>query len=128
MKTGLYVTAMIAACFIGMAIMIDNQKHTHQAAQERIQQARDSVQLQHHLRLSMMEVCEEILIRDPGGLTHSIALICYNQESGWIEINTARLPTGDYQRMVQPVKDSLRTVAFDRGIYNELHDGLWRVR
>ena len=74
------------------------------------------------------EVCTDIIMRAPGGLTHHTGLICYNQEIGWIEMNVQYLSDSTYNQIVQPKKDSLRNVAQQKGMYDAGHDLNWYIR
>lgn len=112
MKTGeIGITIITAVCFLALAVAVA-----------------DYNQEPPPIHIPNNEVCDDVLLRNPGGLSHRIALICYNSEIGWIEFDAQHLIDEDYARIVQPVKDSLRQVAIDRNIYDQRHDIIWNIK
>jgi hypothetical protein len=62
--------------------------------------------------------CADVLLRNPGGLSHIVAWICVDR-FGVIESNTAHLTPEKYRQLIQPVKDSLWTVAIHHNLIDE---------
>jgi len=80
------------------------------------------------IHIPVHEVCADVVMRAPGGLSHHTGLICYNQEIGWIEMNVQYLSDSTYNQIVQPKKDSLRNVAQQKGMHDAGHDLNWYIR
>lgn len=61
------------------------------------------------------QVCEDIRLRNPGGMTYNMALVCIHEEMEVI-INADHLTRDQYNQIIQPVVDSLTVVAVEKGI------------
>lgn len=62
--------------------------------------------------------CGSKWLRSPGGLHPMEATICVDT-FGSIETNTAHLLPEDYRRLIQPMKDSLWSVAIENALIDE---------
>jgi len=68
------------------------------------------------------EVCEDVPIRQPGGMSHSVALVCVGEYGDYISSEAGWLLPDDRQRLIYSVADSLIVVATERGyVVGEIH-------
>lgn len=70
------------------------------------------------------QVCDSVPLGNPGGLSFTEAMICVREDMELV-VNAGHLKDEQYNKLIQPVLDSLRTLAVEKGI-REAEQPYWR--
>ena len=63
------------------------------------------------------DLCEQVVLRNPGGLDFEIGEVCYHPQIGFTKSrNISRLKADDYDKIVEPVKGFLKEKAEAMGL------------